>query len=80
MCRLTYGGRVFEIEGAIQVLMSGVTALGAGHEFGAIVHAATSEEPAPRYRWQTGPPDGGEIIRIADYRERNRDTWKTQVS
>lgn len=64
------------------VLMSGATALEAGHEFGAIVETVPVVESAPRYQWrEEGMSAAG--LRLEDYsvivKERNPDSWKTAV-
>jgi len=65
------------------ILMSGATALEAGHEFGAIVEAEVEFAAAPRYKWHTDSTKNPTALRLEDYsalpKERNPDDWKIAI-
>lgn len=65
------------------LLMSGATALEAGHEFGAVVDTEPESEVLPRYDWGIKPHTSSPALRIEDYsalrNERNPDEWKVAV-
>jgi antitoxin HicB len=65
------------------ILMSGATALEAGHEFGAIVEREFELMTLPRYNWPTKSTKGTAALRLEDYsalpKERNPDDWKMAV-